>query len=127
MNEIAAMIFYMMCVDQMGFEPGKGLGKKSQGITVPVEAVQRKGTRATLGYYGQERPASAYKDVVDSDEEEAKEFKEQLQQWKKQPEVTVQQCLNSVVGCSCMMSFKFGMEMLEADIHVKLWQLMNSQ
>ena len=70
----------------MGFEVGKGLGKNKQGITTPVEAVKRKG-KATIGYYGPERSERSLKDfpVQDKDEEEEKEFQEQLSQWKKEP------------------------------------------
>ncbi|KAJ8960382.1 hypothetical protein NQ314_006072 [Rhamnusium bicolor] len=45
---------------QMGFQPGKGLGKDLQGISAPVEAHLRKG-RGAIGAYGPEKPASVPK------------------------------------------------------------------
>lgn len=74
----------------MGYQPGKGLGKKSQGITTPVEAVKRKGFRTTIGYHGTERSERSLRDfpVKDSESEEEKEFQSDLQQWKKQGEVS---------------------------------------
>lgn len=41
---------------QMGFQPGKGLGKDLQGISTPVEAHLRKG-RGAIGAYGPEKLA----------------------------------------------------------------------
>lgn len=41
---------------QMGFQPGKGLGKDLQGISAPVEAHVRKG-RGAIGAYGPEKAA----------------------------------------------------------------------
>ena len=72
----------------MGYEQGKGLGKTNQGITTPVEAKLRKG-RAAVGAYGSERTERSLKDfpVYDSEEEEEKQFQNQLQQWKKKSEV----------------------------------------
>ena len=63
----------------MGFQPGKGLGKNLQGRSAIVEAYLRKG-KGAIGAYGHEggRP----KGKKDSDEEEEKEYKEKLNQWK---------------------------------------------
>ena len=69
----------------MGHVPGKGLGKNLQGISTPVEAVQRKG-RGAIGLYGSEKSERAKQDFPappDSDEEEEKLFVQKLQQWKK--------------------------------------------
>ena len=75
----------------MGFEKGKGLGKNKQGITTPVEAVKRKGAHSGIAFHGTERSERSLIDfpTQDVDEEETKEFKEQLSQWRKEPEVGV--------------------------------------
>ncbi|XP_017098940.2 septin-interacting protein 1 [Drosophila bipectinata] len=72
---------------QMGYEPGKGLGKDLQGISQPVQAHVRKG-RGAIGAYGPETAASiggksARAIKVDEDVREAKEFKEQMNKWRK--------------------------------------------
>lgn len=72
---------------QMGFEPGKGLGKKLQGIMAPVEAHLRKG-RGAIGAYGPEKLAKIPEKKKDEDLEEEKEFKAKLSQWRKGETVT---------------------------------------
>ncbi|XP_055379295.1 septin-interacting protein 1 [Condylostylus longicornis] len=71
---------------QMGYEPGKGLGKDLQGISRPVEAHVRKG-RGAIGAYGPEKassvPGQPARLAIDEDVKEEKEFKEKLNQWKK--------------------------------------------
>ncbi|XP_031624957.1 septin-interacting protein 1 [Contarinia nasturtii] len=73
---------------QMGYEPGRGLGKDLQGISQPVQAHVRKG-RGAIGAYGTEQPgqtigdAKSNKPKIDDDEREAKEFKEKMDQWRK--------------------------------------------
>lgn len=70
---------------QMGYEPGKGLGKDLQGISNPVQAAVRKG-RGAIGAYGPEVHSSVDdkpKRRIDEDEKEAQEFKEKLHQWRK--------------------------------------------
>lgn len=73
---------------QMGYEPGKGLGKELQGIAQPVQAHLRKG-RGAIGAYGPEKGQTVgdtkAKKKIDEDEKEAKEFKEKLNQWRKEP------------------------------------------
>ena len=69
---------------QMGYEPGKGLGKSLQGRSAPVEAAIRKG-RGAIGAYGAEhKPAKS----VDSEDGEQKEFQKGLSQWRKAVGVT---------------------------------------
>lgn len=74
---------------QMGYEPGKGLGKELQGISQPVQAHLRKG-RGAIGAYGTERgqtigDGKSNKPKIDEDERETKEFKEKMDQWRKDP------------------------------------------
>jgi tuftelin-interacting protein 11 len=52
---------------QMGFQPGKGLGKDLQGISAPVEAHLRKG-RGAIGAYGPEKMATVPKKQVKKNE-----------------------------------------------------------
>ena len=73
----------------MGHVSGQGLGKNQQGITTPVEAKLRKG-KAAIGFYGSERVPSSLPQArvqEDSEEEEEKQFNQQLQQWRKDGEV----------------------------------------
>lgn len=74
---------------QMGYEPGRGLGKELQGISQPVQAHLRKG-RGAIGAYGTERgqtigDGKSNKPKIDEDERETKEFKEKMDQWRKDP------------------------------------------
>jgi len=81
----------------MGFEVGKGLGKNMQGITTPVEAVKRKAAKSGIAFHGTERSDRSLVDfpVQDNDEREEKEFKAQLSQWRKEPEVRHISTLNN--------------------------------
>lgn len=74
---------------QMGYEPGRGLGKELQGIAQPVQAHLRKG-RGAIGAYGPEKGqtiggAKDAKKKLDEDERETKEFKEKMNQWRRDP------------------------------------------
>lgn len=63
----------MKLLEQMGYEHGKGLGAIGQGITTPVEAVQRVG-KVAVGYYGSEKTPAPRKgnDVIDEKKNECK-------------------------------------------------------
>jgi len=65
----------------MGFQPGKGLGKNLQGRSNIVEAHLRKG-KGAIGAYGHEGGRPKKEKQLDSDEEEEKQFKDKLNQWR---------------------------------------------
>lgn len=69
---------------QMGYEPGKGLGKDLQGISYPVEARIRKG-RGAIGAYGPEisKNVSTMASADANSIPENKEFIMKLNKWKK--------------------------------------------
>ncbi|KAM8716623.1 hypothetical protein ACLKA7_003495 [Drosophila subpalustris] len=67
---------------QMGYEPGKGLGKDLQGISQPVQAHVRKG-RGAIGAYGPETAPSVGGQSKAESVQETKESKEQLNKWRK--------------------------------------------
>ncbi|XP_076181741.1 septin interacting protein 1 isoform X2 [Ptiloglossa arizonensis] len=67
---------------QMGFEPGKGLGKQLQGISAPVEAHLRKG-RGAIGAYGPEKGPKLPEKKKEEEGEEGKDLKAKLSQWRK--------------------------------------------
>lgn len=70
---------------QMGYQPGKGLGKTAQGITAPVEAQLRRG-RGAIGAYGPEKtPKLAEVNRPKLDEADIKKLKAKprVSQWRK--------------------------------------------
>ncbi|OON15337.1 g-patch domain protein, partial [Opisthorchis viverrini] len=58
----------MKLLEQMGYQPGKGLGSEGQGIVTPVQATVRTG-KAAVGYFGQESAPAPIRgtDVTESE------------------------------------------------------------
>ncbi|CAH1395223.1 unnamed protein product [Nezara viridula] len=65
---------------QMGYQPGKGLGKDLQGIQAPIEANLRKG-RGAIGAYGPEK-AQKIADIKPEAKSESKDG-DKISQWRK--------------------------------------------
>ncbi|TGZ74637.1 hypothetical protein CRM22_000826 [Opisthorchis felineus] len=58
----------MKLLEQMGYQPGKGLGSEGQGIVTPVQATVRTG-KVAVGYFGQESAPAPIRgtDVTESE------------------------------------------------------------
>ncbi|EFN61532.1 Septin-interacting protein 1 [Camponotus floridanus] len=67
---------------QMGFEPGKDLGKQLQGVSIPVKIHLRKG-RGAIGAYGPEKVPKMPEKIKNDDGEDIKEHKSKVSQWCK--------------------------------------------
>ncbi|BES97401.1 Septin-interacting protein 1 [Nesidiocoris tenuis] len=67
---------------QMGFQPGKGLGKDLQGIHAPIEAQLRKG-RGAIGAYGPEKSAKIAELPKIEQKKDSKDSGERSSQWRK--------------------------------------------
>lgn len=83
---------------QMGYQPGKGLGKDLQGIAQPVQAHLRKG-RGAIGAYGPEQgqtigDGKSAKPKIDEDVKETLEFQEKMSQWRKSSEKSTKNAKN---------------------------------
>lgn len=74
---------------QMGYQPGRGLGKALQGISAPVEAHLRKG-RGAIGAYGPEKVTKIVdlrpelRKEAEKDEEDGDKVEGKLTQWRKE-------------------------------------------
>uniref|UniRef100_A0A224Z2P8 Tuftelin-interacting protein 11 n=1 Tax=Rhipicephalus zambeziensis TaxID=60191 RepID=A0A224Z2P8_9ACAR len=72
---------------QMGYQPGRGLGRDLQGISAPIEAKVRKG-KGAIGLYGPETkgPKLMTSEVATEDSTSRKGARPELNQWRKRKE-----------------------------------------